>query len=202
MEACPKLPLREGVLTQNASCFEAYPFGQRVWFWGLDRGSFWRLSFCATLTAWGCSGWDGEWPVGIKDNHLSQEIEALLWAYFGGWETLLWRRSVLPRFHRPREGSHLKQSPSHRTQNQGFASQLQLPPANQPGPRIEMMFSAPFSLSLANSLKVRTVVSGILLSYFSKAQKYYSKREFSAHRPLHREDGVKGRNTLHLRGHC
>lgn len=25
-----KLPLGEGTLTQNASCFEAYPFGQQV----------------------------------------------------------------------------------------------------------------------------------------------------------------------------
>lgn len=101
----------------------------------------------------------------------------------------------MPRFLRPREGSHLKQRPGHWAQNQGFAFQPRLPPANQPGPRREMMFSAPFSLSLANSLKVRIVVSVILLSYFPKLRSA-TATVFSAHHALPREDGCEGKKHL------
>lgn len=97
------------------------------------------------------------------------------------------------RFHRPREGSHGKQILA-----VGLRTKA-LPPnpaaSCQPArPEDRNAVLCPLPLSLANSPKVRVVVSVILLSYFPKAQKHYHL--FSAHHPPPREDWSEGKKCL------
>lgn len=91
----------------------------------------------------------------------------------GGRETAV-EKACLAQVPSPRAGQSCEAEPGQGTQKQGFASQpaASCHPA-RPEDRNAVLCSL-LSPSLGKSLKVRIVVSVILLSHFSKAQKHYS----------------------------